>query len=116
MRRGVLAIELRLTNWLLLVLLDRCRQRSAVVDAQIVRLALERGLKEGEIAAAQANCKAVGMIFAPWVYSAMYTAFRETRHPGAPYFLCIALLGLGQLLTACAGAAAMGDAQPERRK
>ena len=56
------------------------------------------------------------MIFAPWVYSAMYTAFRETRHPGAPYFLCIALLGLGQLLTTCAGAAAMGDAQPERRK
>ena len=92
----------------------RCGQRSAVVDAQIVKLALERGLKEGEIAAAQANCKAVGMIFAPWVYSAMYTAFRETRHPGAPYFLCIALLGLGQLLTTCAGAAAMGDAKAER--
>ena len=91
------------------------KYRSAVVDAQVVKHALRAGMKEGETTAAQANCKALGMMVMPQVYSFLFTRYRETM-PGAPYIVCILITMVGQALVWTVGDDAMGDSAPSVRE
>jgi hypothetical protein len=49
------------------------------------------------------------MLVFPAIYGAIYNSCRNGRVPGAPYLLCIALMGTSQLVCNAAGAVAMGD-------
>ena len=83
--------------------------RSAVINAQLVKYALEAGLKEGETAACQANFKALLGMATPWLYSALYAKFSESNAPGAPYLMCSGFLLVSHLASCMLSAKEMGD-------
>ena len=67
------------------------------------------GMKAGETAAAQANCRALATLFVPWIFSRLYSTWRIE----GPYLLVIGLLITSQLVGMCAGSVSMSDMPQE---
>ena len=73
--------------------------REAALRARVMQLALARGMSRGEVAASEANFRALLSTAAPFLYSTLYNMTRNSGGwlQGAPYYLCAGLLACSHL-------------------
>lgn len=106
---GTLRSPIGYMSCLIPATLGKGSYRSACLNSQLMKRALAAGMLEGQTTAAQANCRAIAMLVMPWVYSTLYSSFRESRLPGAPYLLSMLLMVCSQLIVIALGAKGLGD-------
>ena len=108
---GVAQSPFALFGSLIPAALGKGSYRSVVLNSELMKHALAAGMLEGETTAAQANCRALSMLVMPWVYSTLYSSYREAQWlSAAPYLLSMGLMISSQLVvTIVLGPQGLGD-------